>query len=141
MSDTHKKDYMRAYRRDYRERITRIAATLDNEQAERFNALAKSEGMKPATFLRHLVESALEKKPFVSSAVVEELKAVSFLIRTIANNVNQTAHHSHVMKQLVNENDLLGELRKLEQAVNYPALKDGVCGCTRTILRRHHAPR
>ena len=25
--------------------------------------------------------------------------------------------------------------------VNYPALKDGACGCTRTILRRHRAPR
>ena len=122
MSDAHKKAYMKAYRRDYRERITRIAATLDNEQAERFNELAKAEGMRPATFLRHLVESALEKKPFVPSAVAEELKAVSFLIRNIANNVNQTAHHSHILKQLVNENDLLGELRKLEEAVkDYPS--------------------
>ena len=25
--------------------------------------------------------------------------------------------------------------------VNYPALKDEACGCTRTILRRHRAPR
>ena len=29
----------------------------------------------------------------------------------------------------------------ITQAVNYPALKDGACGCTRTILRRHRAPR
>ena len=27
------------------------------------------------------------------------------------------------------------------ELVNYPALKDGACGCTRTILRRHRAPR
>ena len=28
-----------------------------------------------------------------------------------------------------------------DYTVNYPALKDGACGCTRTILRRHRAPR
>lgn len=29
----------------------------------------------------------------------------------------------------------------MPEVVNYPALKDGACGCTRTIPRRHRAPR
>lgn len=110
-------DYLKTYWKDYRHRIRRVYITLDNDQFQTLSERASREGLKPTTFATKVIEAELEKKPFLSSALHEELKAVSFLIRNIANSVNQTVHHSHVMRQLVNENDLLGELRKLEAAV------------------------
>lgn len=110
-------DYLKTYWKDYRHRIRRVYVTLDNDQFQKLSERANCEGLKPTTFATKVIEAEIERQPFISSAVLEELKAVSFLIRNIANNVNQTAHHSHILKQLVNENDLLGELRKLEEAV------------------------
>ncbi|MDQ5908896.1 MAG: hypothetical protein QG599_989 [Pseudomonadota bacterium] len=37
--------------------------------------------------------------------------------------------------------DPQGEWFTFEKGVNYSALKGEACGCTRTILRRHRAPR
>jgi uncharacterized protein Yka (UPF0111/DUF47 family) len=59
----------------------------------------------------------MQQKVFVPKEIEEELKELRFLIRNIANNVNQIAHHSNLVEKLVNENEFLMEIKKLEDAV------------------------
>ncbi|MGB4967755.1 MAG: plasmid mobilization relaxosome protein MobC [Candidatus Saccharimonadales bacterium] len=110
-------EYVKAYWKDYRNRVKRVYITLELEQFDALEARAKAEGLKPTTYATRVVEADLSGSGLVPSAIQEDLKAVTFLIRTIANNINQMAHYSNLVKGLVNEKELLGELRKLEKTV------------------------
>ncbi len=48
-----------------------------------------------------------------------ELKTLRFAIRNIANNVNQIAHYSNLVRSVstTNENNLLQHIKQLEEAV------------------------
>jgi len=54
---------------------------------------------------------------FVPNELKEKLDALHYLIRNVANNINQITHRSHTLKVMVYENDLLMELKKLEDMV------------------------
>lgn len=110
-------EYVKAYWKDYRQRVKRVYITLEREQFAVLEARAKAEGLKPTTYATRVIEAELSGSGLVPSVIQDDLKNLVFLIRTIANNVNQMAHYSNLVKGLVNENDLLGELRKLEKAV------------------------
>lgn len=84
---------------------------------------ADKEGMKVTGLLRNMAIAYMQQTNFVPKEIEEELKQLSLLIRNIANNVNQVAHHSNVIKCIVNENDLLAEIKKLDTMVHDYTLK------------------
>ena len=47
----------------------------------------------------------------------DELQEIKFLLRNVANNINQIAHYSNRVKHMIDENGLLLEVQKMEQAV------------------------
>lgn len=59
----------------------------------------------------------MQQKTFVPSDIGERLDDLRFLIRNVANNVNQIAHNSNLVGKLVDENNFLMEIKKLEDAV------------------------
>ena len=111
------KEYMKQYRQAYKAQARRLSVTLGRNTYDVLAARAKADGKRPATFARQALEAVASRSVLIPTSLEEELKAVSFLIRNIANNVNQMAHHSNLLRQLVDENALLEELRKLEDAV------------------------
>jgi len=58
-----------------------------------------------------------QQQTLTPNAVIEELKELKYLIRNIANNVNQMAHYSNTVHALVEENEFLAEIQKLESVV------------------------
>lgn len=116
--------YQKAYRAaGYQARTTRVSVSLDATEAAQLAARARQEGLRPTTFLAKLLTAELARSPLVAQAVAEELKTLSFLIRGIANNVNQMAHYSNTVRGLVHEQGLLEELRKLEALIRQHTLK------------------
>jgi hypothetical protein len=61
----------------------------------------------------------INKEVFVPNEIKEELRDLSLLIRNIANNINQIAYHSNMIKSLVEreEHNLLMELKRLDDSV------------------------
>ena len=111
------KEYHKAYRKEYAKKVRYVNVAVPLSSYNELEKLAKKEDTKVTTLLRNMSLAYMQQKVFVPKEIEEELKELRFLIRNIANNVNQIAHHSNLVEKLVNENEFLMEIKKLEDAV------------------------
>jgi hypothetical protein len=111
------KEYHQNYRKEYAKKMKYLNLAIPLTTYQEFEALAKKENTKVSPLIRKMALAYLQQHTFVPQDIVEELRAVKLLIRNVANNVNQVAHHSNTIKGLVNDNDLLLELQRLENMV------------------------
>lgn len=117
-------DKRREYFKNYTEQRKRINISLCLSDYQKIEYLAEKSQLKPTSFVSHIVQEKLEKNPHLSPEIQKELTEVKYLIRNIANNINQIAHRSNTLKVMVEENDLLMELKQLEDTVkNYVSQK------------------
>ncbi len=115
-----KKDYHKKYREDYKKKTKYIYVAVPIPMYEELEKLAKVEKTKISTLLRNMALAYMQQKTFVPKDVASELKDFTFLMRNVANNINQIAHHSNIVKHMIDENGLLLEIKKLEDMVrNY----------------------
>lgn len=112
-----KRDYQKQYREDYAKKHKRISITVDQNEYSALEHIARKEGIKVTSLVKHYAFAGLGQSLAVPKEIEQELKELRFLIRNIANNVNQAAHHSNTIKQLVDENGLLEHIRQLEKSV------------------------
>jgi hypothetical protein len=110
-------DKRRTYNREYGQRVHRVSITLTPEEYRTLKARAKAVGIRPTSLARELVTSPHGTPATPPEAIATELQELRFLLRNVANNINQIAHHSNTIKRLVYENGLLMEIRKMEEAV------------------------
>ena len=116
MSDPDK-EYHKAYRKEYAKKVRYVNVAVPLSSYNELEKLAKKEDTKVTTLLRNMSLAYMQQKTFVPKEIEDELKELRFLIRNIANNVNQIAHHSNLVEKLVNENEFLMEIKRLEDAV------------------------
>jgi len=105
------------YLDDYVDQRKRINISLSAEEFIKVSYLADHNQMKPTSFITQLVQHHLNKSPFISSQLQDEIKEMKYLLRNIANNINQISHRSNTLKVMVDERDLLMELKKLEDGI------------------------
>ena len=110
-------DKRRAYNREYGERVHRVSVTLTPEEYTALKRDAKALGLRPTSLARELIVSPKGTPSTPPEAIQKELAEIRFLLRNTANNINQIAHHSNTIKRLVDENGLLLEVQKMEQAI------------------------
>ena len=106
------------YLDNYVESRKRISISLSTSDYEKVSYLAELNQTKPTSFITDIIQQQLNKSPFVSQEVTDEIKAMKFLLRNIATNINQIAHRSNTLKVLVDERGLLLELKKLEEGIS-----------------------
>lgn len=111
------KEYYKHYRQEYSKRVKYLNVSVPIKTFNEMQAIADKEGTKVSKLFRDMAIAYMQQKTFVPKEIEDELKQVRLLIRNIANNVNQVAHHSNIMKGLVEDNDLLSEIKKLETIV------------------------
>ena len=106
------------YQRDYRQRTKRqykdVSVRLPVADYRELKSFGQANGMRLATVLREGALAQIRGANLRSSDVEEELKELRFLLSTIANNVNQMAHHSNVVRHVVDEGGALAKLKELE---------------------------
>lgn len=117
MKSEERKIYEKAYKKAYAKSHRQITITVDNQQYSEFAQKAKSENTKVSTLVKNMAIAYSQKEIFLPSAVEKELSELKYLIRNVANNVNQMAHHSNMLNTMVEEQDLLLELKRLEDLV------------------------
>lgn len=110
--------YMKDYRALYRQRTRDVRITLTSEQFAALRAAAKSERTTPTGLGRHLIVAGLSRDLRVPAAVATELKSLEFLVRNIANNVNQLAHHANTVRVVIDPAAVLAELRRLDAVIS-----------------------
>jgi hypothetical protein len=115
--------YMKDYRTAYKARAKIVKVALSNDLHAILAARAKSEGLTPTTLVRELVASGLAGDPRVPAAVAHELRTLERLVRSIANNLNQLAHHANAVRRVVDVQSIFQELKRLDAAVRAYTLK------------------
>lgn len=105
------------YLDEYIDKRKRINISLSADEYSKISYLADLNNTKPTSFITQLVQHHLNKSPFIATQLQDEIKDMKFLLRNVANNINQIAHRSNTLKVMVDERDLLMELKKLEDGI------------------------
>lgn len=113
-----RKIYNREYQAEYKERMNRVSITLTNTEYAEIEQRAKAEGVKATTLVKNMALAYHQQSPIIPEPIAEELKELRFLIRNVANNINQIAHYSNTIQRLADENGLLLEIQKMEKTIN-----------------------
>lgn len=115
----YQKEYQSNYRKTYTDKRNRVYMTLNDSYYSKLEYIAEQDEIKPVVKARILLEKVLDNQnPNQSLALQEELRQTKLLIRNIATNVNQIAHRSNTLRAMVEEQDLLLHLKKLEDTIN-----------------------
>ncbi len=111
------------YLDNYVETRKRVNISLSIADFKKVEYLASVEKLKPTPFVTQVIQKHLEKSPYLSQQLQNEIKEIKFLLRNIANNVNQISHRSNILKVMVEEQELLRELQKLEEGIAHYLVK------------------
>jgi hypothetical protein len=98
--------------------VHRVTVGFNKSEYEEIEQRAKKEGVKPTTLVRNMTLAYHQQTPIVPESIKEELQELRFLIRNVANNINQIAHYSNTIQRLADENGLLLEIQKMEKTIN-----------------------
>jgi hypothetical protein len=109
--------YNKAYKAEYQARTHRIAVTLTEAEYVAFTKQATAYGKKPTTLANELILTTTTGRAVTPEIVREELSELRFLLRNVANNLNQIAHHSNTIRRVVDDNAVLAEVQKMEEAI------------------------
>ncbi len=112
-----RKSYQKQYKKKYAKSHRQISLSVTNTEYRDFQVLAKREKTKVSTLIKNMALAYSQQETLMPKAVLEELADLKYLIRNIANNVNQMAHYSNTVHSLVEENEFLAEIQKLEKVV------------------------
>lgn len=118
MNKEERQDYDKAYYLKNKDAKKRVTLRYSPDEYRQIEKLSAAVDIPPAVLIKRLSLAAINGERFLSADSEEELQSVRFLIRNIANNVNQMAKHSNTLKKVVDENQLLAELRQLETLVH-----------------------
>lgn len=111
-------DKRKIYNQEYSQRTTRVSVTFSNAEYTEIEKRAKAEGVKPTTLVKNMALAYHQQVQIMPEPIKEELQELRFLIRNVANNINQIAHHSNMIQGLIDENGLLLEIQKMEKTIN-----------------------
>jgi hypothetical protein len=114
----------------YRATTKRINCTLTNAEYAAVKARADRLKMKPTACFKALALSYSEQHYLIPAGVEAKLEAVIFLLRNIANNVNQVARRANQTRQagfqdyLVLKEIVLSLEDRIKRAVRSPKIAD-----------------
>jgi len=119
-------EYLKAYRQLYKTRHKRVTVVYTVDEFKKIDADSKAAKIPVTSLVR---ARSLEAEPIRAPSPVSENgesaeKQIIFLLRNIANNINQMAYHSNRLRMVLDENEPLLALQQLEDEV-------------RAFLRKH----
>ena len=121
-------DKRKIYNREYQERTHRVSVTLNETEYRELEKRALNENVRVTTLVKNMTLAYHQGQAIIPENLQTELQELRFLLRNVANNINQIAHHSNTIKGLVDENGLLLEVQKMEKTI--------YAFVNRTILKR-----
>jgi len=117
MNKEERQAYDKEYYQANKGKKKRVTLRYTPAEYKQIETLSSALDLTPAVLIKRLSLATINTEQFLSAESEDQLQSVSFLIRNIANNVNQMAKHSNTLKRVVDENHLLAELKQLETIV------------------------
>jgi hypothetical protein len=128
-------DYQKDYRQSYKAHAKRVNLTFALPEHRALARSAKAQGMPVAAYVKRLALDAQAGRQDAPAELQAQLDELDRLIRTIANNVNQMARHSHRIGHVLDEQEVFLHIHALQvglkdaiaraAAAATPAAEDG----------------
>jgi deoxyribodipyrimidine photolyase-like uncharacterized protein len=109
--------YKKAWNQKNKTQIKRVNLTLTHSEFTAFEKHAKKEGVTVTTLIKNMAVAYEQQLFMLTDERKAEFQETRFLLRNIANNMNQLAHHSHIAQKVIDENAFLREMKKLEDMI------------------------
>lgn len=110
-------DYQKEYRQTYNKRVKNVTVSVPVSLHREFQTYADSQGISLSALLREATDLQIRQSRLKPKEIVAELRELRFLISNISNNVNQMAHHSNRLRQVVDENEVFKRLHELDELI------------------------
>lgn len=91
-----RKQYQKFKKQERKQTHKRVELQLTLSEYARFEKIARKEGASVNTVIKNMAVAYRDTKYFIPSQVKESLNTLTFLIRNIANNLNQLSHSSNI---------------------------------------------
>jgi|SaaInlStandDraft_7_1057024.scaffolds.fasta_scaffold145951_2 hypothetical protein len=106
------------YLKDYDSKRKRVSISFTEKEYQELQNISKKFGDNPTTFLKNIYLSSKENEKILTKDTSDELKKLKFLIRNIANNINQIAKNNNIIGSLFNSKKANKKLIELETVIN-----------------------
>lgn len=110
-------NYHKEYRKTYEKKVKYVTVSIPVAEYKELEKIAKKEKTKVSALVKNMTLAYMQTKTLVPSSIEERLNEFVFLMRNVANNINQIARISNTVKHLADENGLLMEIKKMEDLV------------------------
>ena len=112
----------KAYYENYQDKRKRVNVSFSPEEfaliQKHCDALSTSDHkVVPTTFVHSLALAMLKGEAVQHPEVAQELRNISFLLRNFTSNLNQIAHNSNRVEQVIDENKVFDLIAGLETLV------------------------
>lgn len=115
----NRKEYQKEYWSKYKAKNRRSQPRISLTDAEykTFSKLAKAEGISVSKLIKNMALAYQQESFLLPQSEIDKLNEFVYLIRNIANNINQMAHHSNSIKAVVDDGRVFDHLKKMEDEV------------------------
>ena len=115
----NRKAYQKAYWEKYnsKKRRSQPRINLSDSEYKIFNQLAKKEGISVSKLIKNMAIAYQQESFLLPQSQLDKLDEFVYLIRNIANNINQIAHHSNTVKTVVDDGRVFEHLKSIEDQV------------------------
>lgn len=115
----NRKEYQKAYWSNYKENKRRYQprVSLTDTEYKTFSKLAKAEGISVSKLIKNMALAYQQESFLLPQSEIDKLNEFVYLIRNIANNINQMAHHSNSIKSVVDSGRVFDHLKMIEDEV------------------------
>jgi predicted DNA-binding ArsR family transcriptional regulator len=109
-----REQYQRDYRQQYKDHAKRVNLTFSLPEYRQIARAAKNAGSPVAAYVKRLALEAHDGRQTAPDELSEQLADLERVIRTIANNVNQMARHSHRIAHVLDEQEVFLHIHALQ---------------------------
>lgn len=108
--------YQKDYWSDYKTKNKRIQPRINLSESEYkiFSKLAKHENISVSKLIKNMALAYHQESFLLPQTHLDRIDEFIYLVRNIANNINQIAHHSNSIKLVVDEGRVFAHLKSLE---------------------------
>lgn len=110
-------EYLKEYRKRYKKRVKRITLTLNLKEYQELEKEAKNENISINQLSKKMIFAYKNQSFLLPKNLNENLREFIFLVRNIANNINQIAKQSNSLKLAFNIPKIFKNLQDLEEQV------------------------
>lgn len=96
-------NYHKEYRKTYEKKVKYVTVSIPVTEYKELEKIAKKEKTKVSALVKNMTLAYMQTKTLVPSSIEERLNEFVFLMRNVANNINQIARISNTVKHLADE--------------------------------------